>query len=342
MNPSPDSPRGSSPAYSSPADQSPRSAKLAVTVFPLLIISGAAIPLLAPATFTPLGAGVTYALMVIMFGMGLTLTLPDFLLVIKRPLPILAGVAFQFGFMPLLAFGIAWALQLPPALAAGLILVGSVPGGTSSNVVTYLARGDVALSVTMTSISTLLSPLLTPLLALWLAGQYLPVPAGDMAWDIVRIVLIPVIGGLVLRLLLPKLVQAVQPALPWISVLGITYVVVAVVSGSHEVLASAGALLLLGVVLHNLLGYGIGYGAAMLTRAPVPTRRAISVEVGMQNSGLAAGLGGAHFSAEAALPGAIFSVWHNISGGLLASFWGARRPKELQTQNDDAATPVAT
>ncbi|GFZ87593.1 bile acid:sodium symporter family protein [Nesterenkonia alkaliphila] len=341
MNPSPDSPRGSSPAYSSPADQSPRSAKLAVTVFPLLIISGAAIALLAPATFTPLGAGVTYALMVIMFGMGLTLTLPDFLLVIKRPLPILAGVAFQFGFMPLLAFGIAWALQLPPALAAGLILVGSVPGGTSSNVVTYLARGDVALSVTMTSISTLLSPLLTPLLALWLAGQYLPVPAGDMAWDIVRIVLIPVIGGLVLRLLLPKLVQAVQPALPWISVLGITYVVVAVVSGSHEVLASAGALLLLGVVLHNLLGYGVGYGAAMLTRAPVPTRRAISVEVGMQNSGLAAGLGGTHFSAEAALPGAIFSVWHNISGGLLASFWGARRPKD-QTEDGDAATPVAT
>lgn len=342
MNDSPDSARGSTPTYSTPADQSPRSAKLAVTVFPLLIIAGAAIALLAPTTFTPLGAGVTYALMVIMFGMGLTLTLPDFLLVIKRPLPILAGVLFQFGFMPLLAFGIAWVLQLPPALAAGLILVGSVPGGTSSNVVTYLARGDVALSVTMTSISTLLSPLLTPLLALWLAGQYLPVPAGDMAWDIVRIVLIPVLGGLVLRLILPKLVQAVQPALPWISVLGITYVVVAVVAGSHEVLASAGALLLLGVVLHNLLGYGVGYGAAMLTRAPVPTRRAISVEVGMQNSGLAAGLGGAHFSAEAALPGAIFSVWHNISGGLLASFWGSRRPKDEQTQNDDAATPVAT
>lgn len=328
-----------------PADQSPRSAKLAVTVFPLLIIAGAALALLAPATFAPLGAGITYALMIIMFGMGLTLTLPDFLLVIKRPLPVLAGVAFQFGFMPLLAFGIAWALQLPPALAAGLILVGSVPGGTSSNVVTYLARGDVALSVTMTSLSTLLSPLLTPLLALWLAGQYLPVPAGDMAWDIVRIVLIPVIGGVLLRLLLPRIVQGLQPALPWISVMGITYVVLAVVAGSSEVLASAGALLLIGVVLHNLLGYTIGYGAAMLTKAPVPTRRAVSVEVGMQNSGLAAGLAGAHFSPEAALPGAIFSVWHNISGGLLASFWGARRPKtpQPQSQPDDAsATPVAT
>ncbi|WP_300345023.1 bile acid:sodium symporter family protein [Nesterenkonia sp.] len=309
-----------------PADQSPRSAKVAVTIFPLLIIAGAVLALLAPGTFAPLGAGVTYALMVIMFGMGLTLTLPDFALVVKRPLPVVAGVIFQFAFMPLLALGIAWVLQLPPALAAGLILVGSVPGGTSSNVVTYLARGDVALSVTMTSISTLLSPLLTPLLTLWLAGQYLPVPAGDMAWSIVQIVLIPVVGGILLRLLLTRVVEAVQPALPWISVLGITYVVIAVVAGSHDVLASAGVLLLLGVVVHNLCGYGIGYAAAALTRAPVPTRRAISVEVGMQNSGLAAGLGGAHFSPEAALPGAIFSVWHNISGGLLASFWGARRP----------------
>lgn len=312
-------------ATRAPADQSPRSVKLAVTVFPLLIIGGAVLGLLAPGTFAPLGAGVTYALMIIMFGMGLTLTLPDFALVLKRPLPVLAGVAFQFSIMPLLAFGIAWVLQLPPGLAAGLILVGCVPGGTSSNVVTYLARGDVALSVTMTSISTLLSPLLTPVLCLWLAGQYLPVPAGDMAWSIVQIVLIPVVGGIALRLLLPQLISAVQPALPWVSVLGITYVVVAVVAGSHDVLASAGVLLILGVILHNLLGYGAGYLCATLLKAPVPTRRAISVEVGMQNSGLAAGLGAAHFSPEAALPGAIFSVWHNISGGLLASLWGRRK-----------------
>lgn len=308
------------------ADQSPRSAKLAVTVFPLLILGGAAFALLMPGTFAPLGAGVTYALMIIMFGMGLTLTLPDFAMVLKRPAPVLLGVAFQFGIMPLLGLGIAVLLQLPPALAAGLILVGSVPGGTSSNVVTYLARGDVALSVTMTSVSTLLSPLLTPLLTLWLAGQYLPVAAGDMAWSIVQIVLIPVVGGILLRLALPRLIERIQPSLPWISVLGITFVVLAVVAGSHEVLASAGLLLILGVVLHNGVGYGIGYLAGVLTRAPVATRRAISVEVGMQNSGLAAGLGAQHFSPEAALPGAIFSVWHNISGGLLASIWG-RRPR---------------
>lgn len=315
-----------------PADQSPQSARLAVTVFPLLIIGGAAAALIAPAAFAPLGVGTNIALMTIMFGMGLTLTLPDFALVLKKPLPILAGVAFQFGLMPLLAFGIAFMLQLPAELAAGLILVGSVPGGTSSNVVTYLARGDVALSVTMTSISTLLAPLLTPLLTLWLAGQYLPVPVGDMAWSMIQIVLIPVIGGILLRLLLPRMIAAVQPVLPWVSVLGITYVVLAVVAGSHDVLAAPGPLLLAGVVLHNVAGYSIGYAAALLTRAPVPTRRAISVEVGMQNSGLAAGLGTAHFSAEAALPGALFSVWHNISGGLLASFWGRRRPAPDQKQ----------
>lgn len=308
------------------ADQSPRSATLAVTVFPLLILGGAAAALLLPGTFAPLGAGITYALMIIMFGMGLTLTLPDFALVVKRPLPVLLGVVFQYSIMPLLALGIAVLLQLPPALAAGLILVGCVPGGTSSNVVTYLARGDVALSVTMTSISTLLSPVLTPLLTLWLAGQYLPVAAGDMASSIVQIVLIPVVGGIVLRLLLPRIVARIQPALPWISVLGITYVVLAVVAGSHDVLASAGVLLILGVILHNCCGYGIGYLAGFLTRGSVPTRRAIAVEVGMQNSGLAAGLGSAHFTPEAALPGAIFSVWHNISGGLLASVWGRRRP----------------
>ncbi|MDR8020110.1 bile acid:sodium symporter family protein [Nesterenkonia aerolata] len=315
----------SSPRTRAAADASPRSATLAVTIFPLLILGGAVAALLAPAAFAPLGAGVTYALMVIMFGMGLTLTLPDFALVLKRPLPVLVGILFQYTAMPLLALGIATLLQLPPRLAAGLVLVGCVPGGTSSNVVTYLARGDVALSVTMTSISTLLSPLLTPVLTLWLAGQFLPVEAGDMAWSIVQIVLIPVVAGLVLRLLLPRLIAAIQPVLPWVSVFGITYVVLAVVAGSTDVLASAGWLLILGVVLHNCLGYGVGYLAGRLTGADVPARRAISVEVGMQNSGLAAGLGAQYMTPESALPGAIFSVWHNISGGLLASFWGRRR-----------------
>jgi bile acid:Na+ symporter, BASS family len=187
--------------------------------------------------------------------------------------------------------------------------------------VTYLAKGNVALSVTMTSVSTLLAPVFTPLLTLWLAGQYMPVDAGAMALSIVQIVLIPVVLGLAARTFIPGLVDRVIPALPWVSVLAITFVVIAVVAGSAEAIFSAGLLILLAVVLHNAGGYLLGYGAAKLFRLPVPSRRTMAVEVGMQNSGLAAGLAKTYFAPEAALPGAVFSVWHNVSGAIVAAFW---------------------
>ena len=302
-----------------------RSARIAVTVFPLLIVAGGLVALFFPAPFTGLSGFINPGLMLIMFGMGLTLTLPDFALVARQPLPVLLGVVAQFVIMPLLGFGIAWALGLSPELAAGVILVGCAPGGTASNVVTYLARGNVALSVAMTSVSTLLAPLLTPLLALWLAGRYMAVDAGNMAWSIVQIVLIPVILGLVIRYLVPRLVDRVLPVLPWISVIAITFVVVAVVSGSSAAIFTAGWLILLAVVLHNGLGLGLGYGVAKAFRQPIPSRRTMAVEVGMQNSGLAAGLAREYFTPEAALPAAVFSVWHNVSGALMAAYW-RRRP----------------
>ncbi len=260
-----------------------------------------------------------------MFGMGLTLTLPDFKLVATRPLPVLLGVVAQYAVMPLLGFAISYALQLPAELAAGVILVGCAPGGTSSNVVTYLAKGDTALSVAMTSVSTLLAPLLTPLLTLWLAGQYLPVDGLGMATSILQVVLLPVAAGLVVRLLLPRLVDRALPVLPWVSVVAITLVVVAVVSGSADSIIDAGLLVLAAVILHNGLGYAIGYGFGRLTGQPERVRRTMAVEVGMQNSGLAAGLAAQYFSPLAALPGAVFSVWHNVSGALLAAYL-RRRP----------------
>ena len=302
-----------------------RSARIAVTVFPLLIVAGGAAALFFPQPFLGLSSYVNPGLMLIMFGMGLTLTLPDFGLVLRQPLPVLLGVVAQYLIMPLLGFGIAWALQLSPELAAGVILVGCAPGGTASNVVTYLARGNVALSVAMTSVSTLLAPLLTPVLALWLAGRYMAVDAGSMAWSIVQIVLIPVVLGLAIRYLAPRLVDRVLPVLPWISVLAITFVVIAVVAPSSAALLTAGWLILLAVVLHNGLGLGLGYGAAKLFRQPVPSRRTMAIEVGMQNSGLAAGLAKQYFAPEAALPAAVFSVWHNVSGALMAAVW-QRRP----------------
>jgi BASS family bile acid:Na+ symporter len=310
-----------------------RNARIAVTVFPLLILAGGAVALMSPSSFTGLTVLITPLLGLIMFGMGLTLTPPDFAVIAKRPVPVAIGVVAQYLVMPLLGLAIAVALGLPAALAAGVILVGCCPGGTASNVVSYLAKGDVALSVAMTTVSTLLAPLLTPLLTLWLAGQYMPVEAGAMAWSIVQIVLIPVLLGLLLRVALPRLVAKALPVLPWVSVAAITIVVIVVVAASAEAIFSAGLLVLAAVILHNGLGYGLGYGAARLFRLPVPSRRTAAVEVGMQNSGLAAGLAKTYLSPEAALPAAIFSVWHNISGAVLAAYW--RRRGTGTTARDD-------
>ncbi|MGO3151492.1 MAG: bile acid:sodium symporter family protein [Galactobacter sp.] len=307
-----------------------RSARVAVTVFPLLILVAAAIGFFLPDFGQKLAPGVNTYLGIIMFAMGLTLTLPDFALVAKRPIPVLIGVVAQYVIMPLLGFVVSWALQLDPALAAGVILVGCAPGGTSSNVITYLSKADTALSVTMTSISTLLAPIFTPLLTLWLAGQYMPVDAGDMALSIVKIVLIPVIAGLVIRLLFGKLVDKILPGLPWLSVVGISLVVIAVVSGSADKVVDAGLIVLLAVVLHNGLGYLLGYWVARLCRVPVRSARTTSIEVGMQNSGLAAGLAAKYFAPEAALPGAVFSIWHNLSGAVLAMYYRRSADKHQQ------------
>ena len=301
-----------------------RSARTAVTVFPVLILAAFAVALLVPTQLSPLSAGTNYALGIIMFGMGLTLTPPDFALVVRRPLPVLVGVVAQFVIMPTLAWVLAKAFQLDPMLAAGVILVGCAPGGTSSNVISYLARGDVALSVTMTSISTLLAPLMTPLLTQWLAGQYMPVDAGSMAMSIVRMVLVPVVGGLIVRVLFSGFVERILPAMPWVSVLGICYVVLAVVSKSATTILSAGLLVLLVVACHNVLGYLLGYGAGRILGRDARVCRTISIEVGMQNSGLAATLAGTYFSPEAALPGAVFSTWHNLSGAVLAAVYRRR------------------
>ncbi|WP_051298831.1 bile acid:sodium symporter family protein [Arthrobacter castelli] len=301
-----------------------RNATIAVTLFPLLILAGGVAGMLWPTAFTGIAPWISPLLGIIMFGMGLTLTPPDFSVIAKRPIPVVIGVVAQYVVMPLTGWLIGVALGLPPELAAGVILVGCCPGGTASNVVSYLAKGDVALSVAMTSVSTVLAPLLTPLLTLWLAGTYMPVDAGSMAFSIVQIVLVPVVLGLVVRLLMPKLVAKALPVLPWISVLAITTVVLAVVAGSAESIASAGLMIFAAVVLHNAAGYAVGYGFARMFRLPTAAKRTTSVEVGMQNSGLAAGLAAQYLSPAAALPAAIFSVWHNVSGAVLAAYWRRR------------------
>lgn len=309
------------------AKETERNSRIAVLLFPVLILLGGLCGMLMPQAFLGLSSWINPLLMVIMFCMGLTLTMPDFALVFKNPLPVLGGVAAQFIIMPSMGWLVATMLQLEPALAAGLILVGCAPGGTASNVVSYLARGNVALSVAMTSVSTLLAPLLTPALALWLAGQYMPVDAGSMAISVVQIVLIPVVLGIFLRMLFNRFVDKVSGALPWLSVLAITFVVTVIVAGSARTIVTAGLLVLVAVVLHNALGLALGYAIGILLRVPEDSRRTIAIEVGMQNSGLAGGLAKQYFSPEAALPGAVFSVWHNLSGALIAAYWRRKTVK---------------
>lgn len=309
------------------AKETERNSRIAVLLFPVLILLGGLCGMLMPQAFLGLSSWINPLLMVIMFCMGLTLTMPDFALVFKNPLPVLGGVAAQFIIMPSMGWLVATMLQLEPALAAGLILVGCAPGGTASNVVSYLARGNVALSVAMTSVSTLLAPLLTPALALWLAGQYMPVDAGSMAISVVQIVLIPVVLGIFLRMLFNRFVDKISGALPWLSVLAITFVVTVIVAGSAQTIVTAGLLVLVAVVLHNALGLALGYAIGILLRVPEDSRRTIAIEVGMQNSGLAGGLAKQYFSPEAALPGAVFSVWHNLSGALIAAYWRRKAVK---------------
>ena len=302
-----------------PSAAQDRQAFIAALGFPVLVIIGGVIGYFAPNTAASFAPQVTPLLGIVMFGMGLTLKPVDFSLVARRPLPVLIGVVAQFVIMPMAALAVVAIMDLPEAVAAGVILVGCAPGGTSSNVVSYLARGDVALSVTMTSISTLLAPVLTPLLTLWLAGEYMPVSASSMAWSIVKVVLIPVVAGILIGMLAPRVVARINSALPWISVAAISAIVCIVVGGAHDTIASAGALVFAAVIIHNGCGYGLGYLAGLITKQPVAARRTMAVEVGMQNSGLATSLASTYMNPLAALPGAVFSVWHNLSGAVLAA-----------------------
>jgi len=237
--------------------------------------------------------------------------------------------------MPLLAYGLAVLFNLPPQVAVGVILVGCCPGGTASNVITFLAKGNTALSVAVTSVSTLLAPILTPALVLLFASKWLPVSAGSMFTSIVQIVLLPIVLGIIVRLLFKKQVEKSVTVLPLVSVIGIVMVASAVVAVNTDAIVKTGLLIFTVVVLHNGLGLLLGFLLAKLLRLNFADQKAISIEVGMQNSGLGATLAMAHFSPIAAVPSTIFSVWHNISGPLLATWWSKRKEKKQSGQVKD-------
>ncbi len=291
----------------------------------LLVLLVAGLALLKPDTFAFIDTWyINPILGLIMFGMGLTLSLQDFRIVFSNPKDVLTGCLAQFTVMPLLAWLLAKAFALPDELALGVMLVGCCPGGTSSNVITYLAKGDLALSVGMTATSTVLAPLLTPLLVWLLAGTMVDVDTLGMLMSILYVVIVPIAGGLICQRYLPKLTEKIVPYLPAFSTLMIMMVVLIVVSHNAAKLLTGGLLIVLVVMLHNLLGYAIGYLIGRLLKLSKPKRVAISVEVGMQNSGLASSLAVLHFASYplATIPGAVFSVWHNISGALMAKWYG--------------------
>ena len=290
----------------------------------VMVLVMALVALLFPA---PLGAIDTWyinpMLGLIMFGMGLTLSAQDFRIVFSRPKDVLMGCLAQFTIMPLLAWLLSLIFSLPKELALGMILVGCCPGGTASNVITFLARGDLALSVGMTATSTLLAPILTPLLVWLLAGTMVNVDTIGMLLSIVYVVIAPIVVGLLCQRYFPTLTRRMVPYLPAFSSIMITFVVGIVVSHTSDKLLTGGFIVILVVMLHNLCGLAFGYTLGKWFHLSREKCIAVSIEVGMQNSGLASSLAVLHFATFplATIPGAIFSVWHNISGALVAKWY---------------------
>ncbi len=302
----------------------------------VIVLAAAVAAFLWPGTLGAIRTSwVTPMLGCVMFGMGLTLDLRDFGHVFSRPKDVLIGFVCQFTIMPLLAFALAHLFALPPELAVGVMLVGCCPGGTSSNVITYLSRGDVALSVGMTAVSTLFAPFMTPLLVRLFAGAYVPVDFWGMFLSILKVIILPIALGLLFKRFLPKVTDAVSGYLPAFSTMVITLIVIAVVAANAASLRNCGLLVIAVVVLHNICGYAFGYLAGRALSMPMARRTAVSVEVGMQNSGLACSLASTHFAAMAmaSVPGAIFSVWHNISGALIARIYSKLQGADNQPRD---------
>lgn len=272
---------------------------------------------------------VNYLLMTAMFCMGITLKIEDFKVLFTRPKDIAIGAIAQFTIMPLLAFLLSLAFRLPPELAIGVILVGTCPGGISSNVITYLAKGDVPLSVGMTSVSTILAPLATPLLTLLYAGEKIDVNAVSMFISILQVVIAPIILGFVINKFFHKFVEHFKDVLPLISVVAVVAIVAAVVSANSQRLMQVGHLVVIVIIIHNTLGYMLGYLLGKVCKFNNAKCKTISIEVGMQNAGLASSLASTHFAymSLAAVPGAIGSVWHCISGSIVANIMASKIKK---------------
>lgn len=290
----------------------------------LIVVLVTVVALLVPTSFTWIGtSAITPMLGIVMFGMGLTLSYADFMPVLRHPKDILIGEIAQFLIMPLLAWLLCRLLALPQELAIGVILVGCCPGGTASNVICYLAKGDIALSVAMTGVSTLLAPVVTPALIWLLAGESVEVDVAGMFVSIVQVVIVPIVLGAGVNHYFKPVTQRITPLLPMVSTLSIASIIGIIVAHNSENILKCSLIVAVTVILHNILGLALGYTLAVWTGCKQSKRSAIAIEVGMQNSGLATSLAASHFSMfpMATVPGAMFSIWHNFSGSIAAQIF---------------------
>jgi len=303
---------------------------LATNLFPVWVLLAGALAMVRPQWFTWFsGPWIPVGLGIIMLGMGLTLRFDDFRGVLRMPWAVAVGFAGQYLIMPFLGWSLARLFQLETSLAVGLILVSCCPGGTASNVVTYLAGANVALSVVMTLCSTVAAVLMTPLLTAQLAGHYVPVDAWALFRSTLMVVLVPLLAGLTLHHAMPRLVHAVLPVAPLVSVIFITLICASIIGGSIAALQQSALAVAGAVTLLHAGGFGLGYLLARLCRLAPNDARTVSIEVGMQNSGLGATLARQHFASmpAAALPCALSATAHSILGSLLAGYWRWRQPR---------------
>lgn len=289
--------------------------------FAVWVLLFAIIAYFLPQHFVWIGDYVVPLLGIVMFGMGLTISANDFKEVFRRPKDVLLGVVGHYLIMPLIAFALAYFLHLPKEIAVGVILVGCCPSGTASNVMVFLSRGDVPLAVSIASVSTILAPFVTPLLILLLASKWVAIDLWSLFLSIIQVVIIPLVLGFLLQKFFAKQTQQAVKALPLVSVVAIVLIVAGVVAGSQEKIATTGLLIFAVVVMHNVFGFLLGFFFARLLGMSLAKQKAVAMEIGMQNSGLGVAIATAHFSPIAAVPSAIFSVWHNLSGSVLASIF---------------------
>ena len=308
----------------------------ATNLFPLWTMLGSVGALLWPEAFTWFrGNLIVWGLAVIMLGMGITLSFEDFKSIAKTPVPIVLGVGSQFLIMPFLGWAIATAMQLPPDFAVGLILVSCCPGGTASNVVTYLARAHLPLSVLMTMASTFAAVMLTPVLTKALAGKIVPVDAWGLFLSTVQVVLLPVALGIGLNQYVPKLVDRVRVVSPFVAVVAIVLIVASIIGQRAEEILKSGGILLVAVTVMHSLAFLLGYFSAKIFGYEETIRRTVAIEVGMQNSGLGSALATRHFNLSAATPCAISAVMHCILGSALAGFWRWRSPRRSKADPEN-------